>query len=83
MQKSKEYHYKRWLYQAPIGLILLGFGLCLVAESTVLKYSGVPAWKWIAAGTISLTVFNSGLCLFGDAILHRSRYERAVERSEQ
>ncbi len=73
--KSKTYHYKRWLIQAPLGLVLIGMGLCFVAESTVLKHSDAATWEWVLAGTISLIVVNSGLCVFGDSILHRVRYE--------
>lgn len=69
-------HYRRWLIQAPLGLICVGFGACLIAEAAVLKYSGAETWKWVVAGTVALSVFNAGLCLFGDSILHRIRYER-------
>jgi hypothetical protein len=69
-------HYKRWLIRAPLGLVLVGFGACLIAESAMLKFSHAPTWQWVAAGTASLCVFNSGLCLFGDAIIQRIRYEK-------
>ena len=35
-----EKHYKNWLIQAPLGLVLVGFGACLIAESAMLKASG-------------------------------------------
>jgi hypothetical protein len=54
----------------------VGFGACLIAESAMLKYSGASTGQWVLAGTLSLVVFNSGLCVFGDSILHRMRYER-------
>lgn len=69
-------HYKNWLIQAPTGLVLIGFGVCLIAESAILKASGASTWKWVVAGTVSLTVFNAGLCFFGNAILERVRHER-------
>ena len=69
-------HYKNWLFQAPIRLILVGFGACLIAESAIFKASGGETWRWIAAGTVALSVFNAGLCVFGNAILERVRYER-------
>jgi 2-iminobutanoate/2-iminopropanoate deaminase len=64
MQKNK--HYYRWLIQAPLGLMLIGFGTCLVAEGAMLKYDGKP-WFWF--GTVALCVLNSGLCIFGDSII--------------
>jgi hypothetical protein len=68
--------YQRWLIQAPLGLATIGFGACLIAEAAMAKYSGQP-WFWF--GTFALCVFNSGLCIFGDAILWRVRYERLLE----
>jgi len=76
--KNAAYHYRRWLIQAPLGLVLVGFGACLIAESAMLKYSGASTGQWVLAGTLSLVVFNSGLCVFGGSILHRMRYERMV-----
>jgi hypothetical protein len=76
MFKTDNKHYKNWLIQAPLGLVLFGFGICLVAESAFLKFSeSVPTWKWVSAGTVSLCVLNAGLCVFGNAILERVRYE--------
>jgi cytochrome c oxidase assembly factor CtaG len=68
-------HRRRWLVQAPAGLILIGFGVCLIAEAAHLKFSGADTFRWFAAGTIALVVFNSGLSVFGGAIIHRIRYE--------
>ncbi len=72
-------HYKNWLIQAPLGLVLVGFGACLIAESAILKAGGAATWQWVVAGTVSLSVFNAGLCFFGNAILERMRYERSRE----
>jgi hypothetical protein len=73
--KSKKYHYKRWFFQAPIGLIIIGFGACLIAESAISKANNQP---WFLFGAVALCVFNSGICIFGDAILHRVRYENST-----
>jgi len=72
-------HYRNWMIQAPLGLVILGFGVCLIAESAMLKASGASWMQWVPAGTISLCVFNSGLCIFGNSILERVRYERENE----
>ena len=67
--------YKRWQVFAPLGLVLCGFGLCLVTEASHLMHSGVPTIRWVVFGTISLVVFNSGLCFFGEAVKCRDLYE--------
>lgn len=69
-------HYRNWLIQAPLGLVLIGFGACLIAESAMLKASGAAWTQWVLAGTVSLSVFNAGLSIFGNSILERVRYER-------
>ena len=79
----KQQYYRRWLIQAPTGLVLIGFGACLIAEAAMDKYEGAPLWQWVAYGTVALVVFNSGLSLFGDAILQRCRYERAAEKEKE
>lgn len=73
-------HYRNWLIQAPLGLILVGFGACLIAESAMYKYSGAATLHWVAAGTLSLCVFNAGLCFFGNAVLERVRYEKTLDK---
>ncbi len=69
-------HYRNWLIQAPSGLVLIGFGACLIAESAMLKASNAAWTQWVPAGTLALVVFNSGVSIFGNAILERVRYER-------
>jgi len=48
----------------------------MVGQSTLMKGDDdTSTWQWVAAGTASLTVLNAGLCLFGDAVKHRTLYE--------
>jgi hypothetical protein len=79
MQKNSEQHYKNWLIKAPLGLVLVGFGASLIVEAGFYKHSGAPTLNWMAFGTLALVVFNSGLCVFGDAILERVRYEKNLK----
>ena len=72
---DKSYCYRRWLIQAPVALMIVGFGACLVSEAAMVKYSGAPTWDWVSYGTIALVVLNSGLSIFGDAVIWRVRYE--------
>lgn len=68
-------HYQTWKRLAPLGLMTVGFGASLVGQSTILKAENAATWKWVALGTVSLVVFNAGLCMFGDAVKHRALYE--------
>ncbi len=65
---------RKWLLLAPLGLTLVGMGLSFVAEAAALKQSGASTINWVLAGTGALVVFNSGLCLFGEAIISRVRW---------
>ena len=57
----------KWLLFAVSGLLLFGFGLSLLGEAIILKYTASA--YWVPAGTLALVVTNSGLCLFGQAII--------------
>ena len=76
--KTAAYHKKQWKLQAVSGLVFVGFGATLIAEAAILKAGDAETWQWVVAGTVALCVFNSGLCLFGNGILHRVRYEKLV-----
>ena len=65
---------RKWLVQAPLGLVLVGAGLCMTIDAAFLKNTGEPWPKWVTYGTFSLTVFNAGLSLFVDSVIHRIRY---------
>lgn len=58
---------QKWLLYAVSGLVLFGFGLSLLGEAIILKYTASS--YWVAVGTLALVVTNSGLCLFGQAII--------------
>ncbi len=79
-QKNLRHHYRNWLLKAPLGLTIIGFGACLVAEAAMQKYDGVDTWQWIAYGTLALIVLNSGVSVVGSAVVHRSNYERLREK---
>ena len=64
----------KWLIFSISGLILFGFGLCLLGEAIILKYENKPFF-WF--GTLALIVINSGLCLFGNAIRYRVQMDRS------
>jgi hypothetical protein len=62
----------KWLIFSISGLILIGFGLSLLGEAIMLKYENKPFF-WL--GTLALTVINSGLCFFGNAIRYRIKMD--------
>jgi len=70
-QKSMNKNKKRWIFFATMGLILIGFGLCLVIDAAQIRQNGANTLKWIYYGTFSLVVFNSGISVFGQAIIER------------
>jgi hypothetical protein len=74
---TKQTHRKRWFILAPTGVVLVGLGLSLVADAAIYRYNGAPTLHWVAYGTLALGVFNSGLSIFGRAILEKIRSERA------
>ncbi|MFP4229258.1 MAG: hypothetical protein ACLFTE_10595 [Salinivenus sp.] len=69
-------HYQKWKTLAPLGLVAVGLGASAVGQAALMKGDeNTSTWTWVAAGTVSLSVLNAGLCLFGDAVKHRALYE--------
>lgn len=59
----------KWLLYAVSGLVVFGFGLSLLGEAIIMKYTANS--QWVVLGTIALIVTNSGICLFGQAIIEK------------
>jgi len=72
-------HYQTWKTFAPLGLIGTGLGASLIGHAATMKAKDAPTWKWVAAGTVSLAVFNAGLCVFSEAVKHRALHELGQE----
>jgi hypothetical protein len=51
------------------GLLLFGMGLSILGEAVMLKY--IQSDHWVLWGTVALIVTNSGLCLFGQAVIEK------------
>ena len=79
-------HKKKWLLFAPLGLVAVGAGACLVDWAGQLKAQGAPATKWVPAGTAALVVLNAGLSLFGhgvtENVLHQLAQQGVVGNSK-
>ena len=61
----KKKYVMRWLMQAIGGLLLTGAGLCMAIDAGAVKSQG---GEWFGYGTLSLVVFQSGLCLMVDSL---------------
>ena len=61
----------KWLVLAPLGLVLIGYGLCVFSEAGNLKHTGSRTIEWVLLGTYSLILINGGLSLFGRAVYFR------------
>lgn len=71
---------KKWKWMAPLGLTLIGLGVSLSGEATLLKGAAAPTWHWVAIGTLGLVVLNSGIAVFGDAVKRRLWLEIRASR---
>ena len=63
--KSKSFTY------AVVGLLLFGMGLSFLGEAIICKFTEDK--YWVAYGTLALVVTNSGLCIFGQAVVEKSK----------
>lgn len=68
-------HKSKWLLFAPSGLVVIGFGACLVQWASELKRDKRPTAEWVAAGTLALGVFNAGVSLFGRGVAESVLYQ--------
>ena len=64
---------RRWLFFSILGLLLTGFGLSLTGYALQLRIEGSSTSLWVVWGTLALSVFNAGLCFFGQGVLERQR----------
>jgi hypothetical protein len=55
----------KWYFFSIVGLLLIGLGLCIFGEALIQK---INQENYFTLGTLSLVVFNSGICFVGEAI---------------
>ncbi|WP_223651382.1 hypothetical protein [Hymenobacter psoromatis] len=67
-------HKEKWLLLAPVGLLGIGAGACLVGWAAELKTRKEPA-AWVPAGTAALVVLNAGVSLLGQSIIEKVLHE--------
>lgn len=64
------------------GLLLLGFGFSLMGEALSWKIADEVFWNWFGLGTFALIVIMSGLSIFGQAIVLRTKIELKKEKKK-
>jgi hypothetical protein len=79
MENAADSHFWHWLIEAPLGLLLIGAALSVFGQSVIYKSRGESLRKWFWWGTLSLVIFNAGICVFGDAVRHRVLYELSAK----
>lgn len=73
---------RKWLTYAVGGLLLLGFGFSLMGEALSWKIADEGFWNWFGLGTLALIVIMSGLSIFGQAIVVRTKIELKKEKKK-
>jgi hypothetical protein len=68
-------NYKK-LFLSGFSLTLIGMGLSISIEAGFCKWNGNPTWEWVLMGTVGLVIFNTGLSLFGEAIIRASNEKK-------
>jgi uncharacterized membrane protein HdeD (DUF308 family) len=82
MATSKKSYHKKWMLFAPIGLLLVGAGLCVFGTALAKMRENAEFAEWFVWGTASLILINGGLCFFGSAIKYSILYELAAGREK-
>jgi hypothetical protein len=75
-------YYKKWMIFAPIGLLLIGAGMCVFGTAFTKMQHNAGFMEWFLWGTASLVMINGGLCFFGSAIKYSILHELARKRGE-
>jgi hypothetical protein len=76
-------HKTKWLVYAPSGLMVIGFGVCLIQWASKRMQDGAATKDWVIAGTLALGVFNAGVSLFGRGVAESVLYQIKEKPQEQ
>jgi hypothetical protein len=79
---KKTYRFK-WMVFAPIGLLLVGAGMCVFGTALAKMGAEAGFTEWFMWGTASLILINGGLCFFGSAIKYSVLYELAMRKKSK
>jgi hypothetical protein len=81
VSKKSSKRYIRWIIFAPLGMILVGAGLCVYGFAHKLWLdSQTPTMDWVVFGTLSLALVNAGLAFIGEAVRNKILYDLKKRR---
>ncbi|TMI97619.1 MAG: hypothetical protein E6H06_01250 [Bacteroidetes bacterium] len=60
-------HYQKWLFQMPVGFLLVGAGVIVIMYSANKRASD----EWLVWGLISAAIITIGLGILGNAYIHK------------
>jgi hypothetical protein len=60
-------HYKKWIWQMPLGFLLVSAGIGAIVYSIYHR----PAEEWRMWAVGSVVVFDIGLAILGSAFIHK------------
>ena len=75
-------HFTKMILFAPLGMMLVGAGLCIFAEAHEMKVKGEIFINWFCWGTGSLVLINAGLAFIGEAVKSKVMLELRKKRSK-
>ena len=68
-----------WARLAPLGLLLVGAGVCVTGDAAVSRGTGGDPRRWVPAGTLGLLLQGAGLSVFGEAVKRRAVHDARAE----
>ena len=71
-------HYRRWLIQMPLGLLLISGGILLLMYAMNAKNSD----QWLLWGVAVVIIVNTGLGVLGSAFIHKMKSD-LIRRSKK
>lgn len=61
----------KWLITGGLAMFLLGFGISIIGDAIMQRTLGADFLVWFFEGLLGLIVFNSGVGIFGKAVILR------------
>jgi hypothetical protein len=62
-------HFKRWLWQFPLGLLLVGSGIGVIMYSVYHR----PGEEWKIWTIVSIVTIDVGLGFLGSSLIHKTK----------
>jgi hypothetical protein len=81
ISKRSSRRFFRWLIFAPLGMLLIGSGLCIFGYTLKIWLDPKAVMNdWFLPGTLSLVLINAGIAFVGDAVRNRILYDMRRKR---